>query len=79
MIAAAILDFDDLRRVSRLGERATLARVEAWARRSGIAFKYDGRGGIWTTLDAMNAALGLRAPESPQATGGGMYDPSQVI
>ena len=26
---------------------------------NGIRYKYDGRGGIWTTVDAMNAAVGV--------------------
>lgn len=59
MIGNAILEFDDLRRLSRLGERAHLATVIRWANEQGIKFRYDGNGGIWTTLDAMNAALGL--------------------
>ena len=54
-----ILDFDDLRRVSRLGPRARLSRLERWARAHGIRYKYDGNGGIWTTGDAMNAAVGV--------------------
>jgi hypothetical protein len=54
-----ILDFDDLRRVSRLGPRSRLSRVERWARVNGIRYKYDGKGGIWTTQDAMNAAVGI--------------------
>lgn len=28
-------------------------------RRQGIPYKYDGEGGIWTTLQALNAALGI--------------------
>lgn len=63
-----VLTFDDLRAVSRLGDRATLATVERWARSCGIRYKYDGKGGIWTTLDALNAALGVCAHES-----GGKY------
>lgn len=69
-----ILEFDDLRKLSRLGERATLATVERWAKRAGIKYQYDGRGGIWTTVDALNAAIGLQpvgaysdAPYSPEA------------
>ncbi|HZR03388.1 MAG TPA: hypothetical protein VFA81_09480 [Burkholderiales bacterium] len=54
-----ILDFDDLRGVSRLGERATLATVERWAKKIGLRYSYDARGGIWTTIDAMNVAVGL--------------------
>jgi len=54
-----VLTFDDLRAVSRLGPRATLATVERWARSCSIRYQYDGRGGIWTTVAALNAALGL--------------------
>lgn len=54
-----IVEFDDLRRLSRLGEDARLATIERWAKREGIRFGYDGRGGIWTTEKALNAALGL--------------------
>ena len=59
MIGAVILEFDDLRKLSGLGEHARLATVERWAKKVGLRYQYDGAGGIWTTLDAMNAALGL--------------------
>lgn len=55
----SIIEYDDLRKLSRLGERAKLASIERWATRVGICYQYDGRGGIWTTLDAMNAAIGV--------------------
>jgi len=58
-MSPALVDFDDLRRISRLGPRATLATVERWARTAGVRYQYDGRGGIWTTLEAMNAAIGI--------------------
>lgn len=57
----AVVEFDDLRRLSRLGEHAQLATIERWAQRVGIRYQYDGRGGIWTTVDGLNAALGLSA------------------
>ncbi|HDX0800928.1 hypothetical protein MOQ14_17265 [Stenotrophomonas maltophilia] len=38
------------------------ATVRRWAERQGIRYKYDRHGGIWTTLDALNAALGLVEP-----------------
>lgn len=57
----SILQFEDLQQLCSPGKRPRLATVEAWARRQGIRFQYDGRGGIWTTLEALNAALGLRA------------------
>jgi len=69
-----VLNFDDLRRISRLGERATLARVEKWARTAGIRFLYDGSGGILTTVDAINSALGVGADAAPQ-----MMSPDQVF
>ena len=56
-----LIEFDDLRKLSRLGDAAKLSTVERWAQRVGIRYQYDGRGGIWTTVDAMNAALGLNA------------------
>lgn len=54
-----IFTFDDLRALSRLGPRATLATVERWARRIGLKYAYDARGGIWTTADALNEAVGM--------------------
>lgn len=55
-----VLQFQDLQELCRPGERPRLATVEAWARTCGIRYKYDGKGGIWTTAAAMNAALGLQ-------------------
>jgi hypothetical protein len=54
-----ILQFDDLQELCRPGQRPRLATVEAWARSQGIRYLYDGHGGIWTTVDALNAALGI--------------------
>ena len=54
-----LIGFDDLRKLSRLGDAAKLSTVERWAQRVGIRYQYDGRGGIWTTMDAMNAAVGI--------------------
>lgn len=58
----SILQFEDLQQLCCPGRRPRLATVESWARRQGIRFQYDGRGGIWTTLDALNTALGIRPP-----------------
>lgn len=63
----ALIEFDDLRKLSRLGENAQLATVERWAKRAGIRYQYDGRGGIWTTLDAMNAAVGIAQEPEPDS------------
>lgn len=59
MISKMLVDYDELRRISRLGPNAQRATVERWAQQQGILYKPDGHGGIWTTMDAMNAALGL--------------------
>ena len=58
-LSPEIITFDALREISRLGPNARLASMERWARLNGIRYKYDGRGGIWTTLDALNVALGI--------------------
>lgn len=71
-----ILDFDELRRVSRLGPRARLARMERWARGNGIRYKYDGKGGIWTTQAAMDAAVGISGTAGPDS--GAMITADQV-
>lgn len=71
-----ILEFDDLRRISRLGERATLAKVEGWAKGIGLKYNYDGRGGIWTTEAAMNAAVGL---PTTKLDDGAPYSPEMVV
>ena len=49
--------------------------VEAWARDQGIALKLDGRGGVWTTIDAVNIALGVRAANDD----GGRHGPELLI
>jgi hypothetical protein len=36
-----------------------MAGVIKWAEAQGIHYKYDAKGGIWTTLDALNFALGI--------------------
>lgn len=57
----AIVPFEDLQDLCQPGGNPRRATVEAWARRQGIPYKYDGKGGIWTTIEAVNAALGLGA------------------
>ncbi|MGY4696557.1 hypothetical protein XfCFBP8356_004960 [Xylella fastidiosa subsp. sandyi] len=54
-----IYTFHDLQLLCGRGKKVKRARVEEWARRQGIPYKYDGEGGIWTTLQALNAALGI--------------------
>lgn len=75
------VDYDHLRRISRCGERATLATVERWAKRIGLKYAYDARGGIWTTADALNEAVGMIVAPTANDADGGMYygDPSMVV
>ena len=52
-----ILNFDHLKQISGYSRRAD---VERWAKDNGIAVK-PCRGGVWTTLEAVNVALGVAA------------------
>lgn len=58
-----VLQFEDLQRLCRPAPAPLpkLSTVEKWARGQGIQYRYDGKGGIWTTLDALNRALGVTA------------------
>jgi hypothetical protein len=56
-----ILQFEDLQQLCRPGEHPRLATVVAWARRIDLRYTYDGKGGIISTVDAVNAAMGLKA------------------
>lgn len=40
--------------------------IERWCRENGVSF-FRGRTGIWTTLDAVNAALGLKGAQAALA------------
>lgn len=53
----AVLEFSDLQRISGYDRRAD---VERWATGIGVKVK-PCRGGVFTTLDALNRALGLAA------------------
>lgn len=70
----SILQFPDLQDLCRPGEKPQRATVEAWARRIGLRYTYDGRGGIISSIEAYNAVLGLAA--SNDANGG--YNPEIV-
>ncbi|MBK1719184.1 DUF4224 domain-containing protein [Thiocystis violacea] len=39
------------------------ADIERWCQRQGVRY-FRGKAGIWTTLEAVNAALGLRPDRS---------------
>jgi hypothetical protein len=60
----AILQFRDLQELCQPGRKPRLATVIRWANGCGIRFMYDGSGGIWTTMDALNEALGLAGATS---------------
>jgi len=60
-MSSGVLTFEDLRRLcAPIAPSPRAATVVRWANDQGIRYRYDGRGGIWTTLDALNAALGLQ-------------------
>ena len=56
MTHPAALAHADLQRLTGYQRPADLER---WCQRHGVRY-FHGRAGIWTTLDAVNAALGLR-------------------
>ncbi|WP_254574429.1 hypothetical protein [Stenotrophomonas acidaminiphila] len=63
-----ILHFADLQKLcAPEGPPPTPTTVARWADREGIRYRYDRKGRIWTTLDALNAALGIHAPAPDQA------------
>lgn len=57
-----ILQFHDLQELCKPGESPRLATVERWARQIGLNYTYDAEGGIITTVDAFNVAIGLTRP-----------------
>lgn len=60
-----VVTFTELQRLCRPdGPLPRASTVRRWADRQEIRYKYDGRGGIWTTTDALNAALGLAAAQA---------------
>ena len=60
-MVGSVLQFKDLQQLCKPGEHPRLATVEAWARKIGLRYTYDGKGGLLSTVDAVNAALGLSA------------------
>lgn len=50
-----------------------LATVERWARTIGLRYTYDGKGGLLSTVDALNAAIGVTAAND------GTYSADQAI
>lgn len=65
-----VLEFSDLQKLSGFDRRAD---VERWAQGAGVPVK-PCRGGVWTTVDALNRALGITAANDDA----GAYPPDVV-
>lgn len=72
-----ILQHEDLQQLCRPkgGPPPSLATVERWARRIGLRYTYDGKGGLITTVDAFNAAMGVTKASNDSDK----YDPNEVL
>lgn len=75
MIGRDVLQFRDLQELCRPGEKPRLATVQKWADDRGIRYQFDGDGGIWTTLSALEAAVGVAVA----AAGAQPYDPAALF
>lgn len=79
MIGDRILQFPDLQSLCRPDPCARpprLSTVVKWAERQGIRYKYDGQGGIWTTLSAVERAV---FDQSTNANDAGDVPTSELI
>lgn len=70
LMIGPIFEFADLQRLSGFERRAD---VERWATENGIPVKAC-RGGVWTTLAAVNLSLGISASHESE----GAYPPDAV-
>ena len=70
LMIGPIFEFADLQRLSGFERRAD---VERWANENGIPVKAC-RGGVWTTLAAVNLSLGISASRDSE----GAYPPDAV-
>lgn len=73
-----ILQHEDLQRLCRPDPAApapSLATIERWAKRIGLRYTYDGKGGLLTTINALNAAIGM----DTTAANDEKYNPDQVL
>lgn len=61
----AVLAPDDLKRLTGCQRQAD---IEAWCQKNGVRFMRS-RAGIWTTLEAVNTALGLRPGSQTRPAG----------
>jgi hypothetical protein len=72
-----VLQFEDLQILSR---KKRIVDVARWADAQGIPYRFDGKGGLWTTLAGLNAALGLGSPsESSSSDGIATYSPPEML
>lgn len=63
-----ILTYPELQRIVRpTGPKPTVATVIRWANRNHIRYGCDAAGGVFTTVDAVNAALGLAPVPAEQS------------
>jgi len=71
-VIGSVLQFQDLQALCRpnAAHPPRRATVEAWAKKIGLPYTYDGRGGIISTVDAFNAAIGI----GPAANEDRQYD-----
>lgn len=69
MISRAILEFDDLRQITGYHR---LADVERCLHAQGVRV-FRSRAGIWTTIDLVNAAAGLKPAAAAEPA---HYDPA---
>lgn len=65
----SILQFKDLQKLCKPDAEPPPRRaaVEAWAKKIGLLYTYDARGGIMSTIDAVNKAIGLKAAANDDA------------
>lgn len=61
-----VLQFADLQDLCKPGKKPKPLTVERWLRRQGIAFGEDAVNGLWTTVDALNVALGVKVANDEQ-------------
>jgi hypothetical protein len=69
-VIGQLVTFEDLKAATGYSR---LSDIERCLQKAGIRYSY-GKDGIWTTIDAVNAGLGLRPAEND-----GQYKPDQVI
>ncbi len=55
----SILQFSDLQEICKPGKKPRLRTVESWAAKIGLRYTYDAEGGIVSTVEALNLALGI--------------------